>query len=61
MIRTYCQRFQSFENQLFEHMGWMDPNVWEDERLKGNKSLEYLANNFKVTIYLKKHVFKGRS
>ena len=44
------ERFQSLENPLFEHMSWMDPKVWEDERMYGNESLEYLANHVKVSL-----------
>ena len=47
---TMQERFQSFDNPLFEHMSWMDPKVWEDERTYKNVSLEYLANHFKVTL-----------
>ena len=49
-METMQERFQSFENPLFDHMSWMNPKVWEDERTYGNESLEYLANHFKVTI-----------
>ena len=49
-METMRERFQSFENALFEHMSWMDPKVWEDERTYGNKYLEYLVNHFKATL-----------
>ena len=44
------ERFQSFENPLFDHMNWLDPKVWEDERRHRNESLKYLANHFKATL-----------
>ena len=50
LMKTMRERFQSLENLLFDHMSWMDPKVWEDERTYGNESLEYLANHFKVTL-----------
>ena len=49
-METMRERFQSFENALFEYMSWMDPKVWEDERTYGNKYLEYLVNHFKATL-----------
>ena len=46
LMETIQERFESFENPLFQHMSWMDPKLWEEDRSYGNESLTYLGNHF---------------
>ena len=50
LMETIQERFESFENPLFQHMSWMDPKLWEEDRSYGNESLTYLATHFKVSL-----------
>ena len=50
LMEKMQERFQSFQNPLFDHINWLDSKVWEDERRHRNESLKYLANHFKATL-----------
>ena len=52
VVETIKTRFESFDNQIFQHMKWLNPKVWEDDNPYGRDSLEFLANHFAVPLLL---------
>ena len=49
---TVKTRFKSFDNPIFQHTKWLDPNVWEDDNACSRDLLEFLANHFAVPLSL---------
>ena len=52
VMKSVKTRFESFDNPIFQHMKWLDPNVWEDDKAYGRDSLEILANHFAIPLSL---------
>lgn len=44
------ERFQSFEEGVFQKLDWFDPRMWEDSRDYGDKEIFEIAEHFEVPL-----------
>ena len=45
-----ADKFEDFNNMLFEHMRWVNPQHWTNDKLYGQEDIRKLAQHFEVPL-----------
>ena len=52
LVKSFKQRFEDYNNDVFSKMRWMDPQFWSDEPNYGNDEMATLATHFQDPLPL---------
>jgi len=50
LLETFKSRFESFNDEIFTAMRWMDPRGWEDDKNYAHEMLDLLSKRFEIPL-----------